>query len=43
MPAADSTSAVETVFRIEFPRVVATLSRLTGDIDLAEESPDRAG
>ena len=37
MPAADSTSAVETVFRIEFPRVVATLSRLTGDIDLAEE------
>ncbi len=37
MPAADSTSAVETVFRIEFPRVVATLTRVTGDIDLAEE------
>jgi RNA polymerase sigma factor (sigma-70 family) len=37
MAPADSTTAVETVFRIEFPRVVATLSRLTGDIDLAEE------
>ena len=37
MAAADSPTAVETVFRIEFPRVVATLSRLTGDIDLAEE------
>jgi len=37
MAAADSTTAVETVFRIEFPRVVATLARLTGDIDLSEE------
>jgi predicted RNA polymerase sigma factor len=32
-----STTAVETVFRMEFPRVVATLVRLMGDIDLAEE------
>jgi RNA polymerase sigma factor (sigma-70 family) len=37
MAAADSTAAVDVVFRMEFPRVVATLSRLTGDIDLAEE------
>lgn len=37
MAPVDSTSAIETVFRIEFPRVVATLSRLTGDIGLAEE------
>lgn len=36
MSTSDSTT-VETVFRMEFPRVVATLARVTGDIDLAEE------
>jgi RNA polymerase sigma factor (sigma-70 family) len=35
--AADSTAAVETVFRMEFPRVVAALARTTGDIGIAEE------
>ncbi len=37
MPAADSTAAVETVFRMEFPRVVAALAAFVGDIGLAEE------
>ena len=37
MAAADSTAAVETVFRFEFPRVVAALVRATGSLDLAEE------
>jgi RNA polymerase sigma factor (sigma-70 family) len=37
VPATDSTTAVETVFRMEFPRVVATLCRLTNDIGMAEE------
>ncbi len=38
MPATDSTAAVEAVFRIEFPRVVAALARATGgDLGLAEE------
>ncbi|HXW82644.1 MAG TPA: sigma-70 family RNA polymerase sigma factor, partial [Acidimicrobiales bacterium] len=37
MTVADSTTAIETVFRMEFPRVVASLIRSTGDIDLAEE------
>ena len=37
MPAADSTVAVETVFRIEFPRVVAALAGFVGDIGLAED------
>ncbi len=38
MPATDSTAAVEAVFRIEFPRVVAALARACGgDLGLAEE------
>jgi RNA polymerase sigma factor (sigma-70 family) len=37
VPAADSTAAVEAVFRIEFPRVVAALTHAVGDIGLAEE------
>jgi RNA polymerase sigma factor (sigma-70 family) len=35
--AADSTAALDAVFRIEFPRVVAGLTRFVGDIGLAEE------
>jgi RNA polymerase sigma factor (sigma-70 family) len=36
--ATDSTAAIEAVFRIEFPRVVAALARVTGgDLALAEE------
>jgi RNA polymerase sigma factor (sigma-70 family) len=35
--ATDSTTAVETVFRIEFPRLVAGLARYVDDIGLAEE------
>ena len=37
MPAADATAAIETVFRMEFPRVVASLAAFVGDIGLAEE------
>ena len=37
MPATDSTAAIEAVFRMEFPRVVASLTRAVGDIGLAEE------
>ncbi|HSZ35678.1 MAG TPA: RNA polymerase sigma factor [Acidimicrobiales bacterium] len=38
MSATDSTAAVEAVFRIEFPRVVAVLARACGgDLGLAEE------
>ncbi len=37
MPATDSTAWVETVFRMEFPRVVATLAAFVGDIGLAED------
>ncbi len=38
MPATDSTAAVEAVFRIEFPRVVAALARACGgDLGLAED------
>ena len=37
MPATDSTAAIETVFRMEFPRVVAALATFVGDIGLAEE------
>jgi RNA polymerase sigma factor (sigma-70 family) len=39
---ADSTTAVETVFRMEFPRVVAALARMTNDLDLAEELAQEA-
>jgi RNA polymerase sigma factor (sigma-70 family) len=42
MPAADSTTAVETVFRMEFPRVVATLARMANDLELAEELAQEA-
>ena len=37
MPAADSTVAIETVYRVEFPKVVAVLARFTGDMALAED------
>ena len=37
MPATDSTAAIEAVFRIEFPRLVAGLTRYVGDIGMAEE------
>jgi len=35
--ATDSTAAIETVYRMEFPRVVAALTRMVNDIGLAEE------
>jgi RNA polymerase sigma factor (sigma-70 family) len=35
--ATDSTTSIEAVFRIEFPRIVAALTRYVGDIELAEE------
>jgi RNA polymerase sigma factor (sigma-70 family) len=37
VPATDSTTAIEAVYRLEFPRVVAALATFTGDIGLAEE------
>jgi RNA polymerase sigma-70 factor (ECF subfamily) len=37
VPATDSTAAIEAVYRVEFPRVVAVLATFTGDIALAEE------
>ncbi len=37
MPATDSTAAIEAVYRVEFPRVVAVLAGFTGDMALAEE------
>jgi RNA polymerase sigma factor (sigma-70 family) len=37
VPATDSTAAIEGVYRVEFPRVVAVLAAFTGDIALAEE------
>ncbi len=37
MPATDSTAAIEAVFRMEFPRVVAALASFVGDIGMAEE------
>jgi RNA polymerase sigma factor (sigma-70 family) len=37
VPAADSTPAIEAVYRVEFPRVVAVLAAFTGDLALAEE------
>ena len=36
------TSLVEKTFRLEFGRAVATLVRLFGDIDLAEEAVQQA-
>jgi RNA polymerase sigma factor (sigma-70 family) len=40
--ASDSNAAVEAVFRLEFPRVVASLAHFTGDLDLAEELAQEA-
>ena len=37
MPATDSTASIEAVYRLEFPRVVASLAGFVGDIGLAEE------
>jgi RNA polymerase sigma factor (sigma-70 family) len=37
VPAADSTTAIEAAYRIEFPRLVAVLAAFTGDISLAED------
>ena len=42
MPATDSTATIEAVYRIEFPRVVATLARSVGDIGLAEDLAQEA-
>jgi RNA polymerase sigma factor (sigma-70 family) len=42
VPVADSTAVAETVFRMEFPRVVATLARVTNDLDLAEDLAQEA-
>jgi RNA polymerase sigma factor (sigma-70 family) len=37
VPGADSAAAIESVFRIEFPHLVAGLTRYVGDIGVAEE------
>jgi RNA polymerase sigma factor (sigma-70 family) len=37
VPGTDSTASIEAVFRLEFPRVVATLAAFVGDIGLAED------
>jgi RNA polymerase sigma factor (sigma-70 family) len=37
VPVPDSTTRIEAVFRMEFPRVVATLAGFVGDIGLAED------
>ena len=42
MPAADSTAAIETVFRLEFGRLVSGLARYVGDVGLAEELAQEA-
>ena len=42
MPLADSTTVTETLFRMEFPRVVAALARMTNDLDLAEDLAQEA-
>jgi RNA polymerase sigma-70 factor, ECF subfamily len=42
MPADAATAAVETVYRSEWGRIVATLIRLVGDFDLAEEAAQEA-
>lgn len=40
---ADATErAIETIFRLERPRLIASLARMTGDIDLAEELAQEA-
>jgi RNA polymerase sigma factor (sigma-70 family) len=42
VPATDSTTAIEAVYRIEFPRVVAVLAQIVRDLDLAEELAQEA-
>ena len=42
MPAADSTAAIETVFRLEFGRLVAGLARYVDDVGLGEELAQEA-
>ena len=42
MPDADSTTAIETVFRLEFGRLVAGLARFVGDVGLGEELAQEA-
>jgi RNA polymerase sigma factor (sigma-70 family) len=42
VPAADSTAASETVFRLEFGRLVAGLARFVGDVGLGEELAQEA-
>jgi RNA polymerase sigma factor (sigma-70 family) len=42
VPAPDSTTAIETVFRLEFGRLVAGLAGMVGDIELAEELAQEA-
>jgi RNA polymerase sigma factor (sigma-70 family) len=42
VPAADSTAAIETVFRLEFGRLVAGLARYVGDVGLGEELAQEA-
>jgi RNA polymerase sigma-70 factor, ECF subfamily len=37
VPGTDSTTSIEAVFRMEFPRVVAALAAFVGDIGLAED------
>ena len=37
MPGPDPTAAIEAVFRIEFAKLVAGLTRFAGDVDIAEE------
>src|SRR5579862_164216 len=42
MAGADAATTVATVFRMEFPRVVATLARMTNDLELAEDLAQEA-
>ncbi len=42
MSAAESTAAIETVFRLEFGRLVSGLARYVGDISLGEELAQEA-
>ena len=42
MSAADSTAAIETVFRLEFGRLVSSLTRYVGDVSLGEELAQEA-
>jgi RNA polymerase sigma factor (sigma-70 family) len=42
VPATDSTAAIEAAYRLEFPRVVASLAAYTGDISVAEDLAQEA-